>query len=131
MLKYLCKGIVSAIAVKLLVNYRQLSVRLLKVEAAKSYIHGVRLARRTVIGMMLMGLALGLILLGALLVHAGLFFLLPGSVKVKAVLGMFLGLSYAIAGGLALRSAADERTWMKKSGASKMLDEATRLHDSA
>ena len=131
MLKYLLKGIASALAVKLLVNYRCLSVNLLNVEATKSYIHGVRLARRSAIGMMLMGLVVGLILLGALLFHAGLFFLLPGGVKVKAALCMLLGLAYSVAGGLALRAAADERTWMDKSGAAKMLDEVTRRHDSA
>lgn len=129
MLKYMLKGIVSAMAVKLLVNYRHLSIHLLKVEATKSYIHGVRLARRSAIGMMLMGLVVGLILLGALLFHVGLFFLLPGGVKVKAALCMLLGLVYAVVGGLALRAAADERRWMEKSGASKMLNDATRLHD--
>lgn len=131
MLKYLLKGMVSAFAVKVLVNYRYLSINLLNVEATKSYIHGVRLARQSVLGIMLLGLVVGLILLGALLFHAGLFFLLPGSVKVKAALCMLLGLAYAVAGGLALWAATDERRWMEKSGASKMLYQATRLHDSA
>jgi hypothetical protein len=126
MLKYLLKGIVSAIAVKLLVNYRHLSVHLLNVEATKSYIHGVRLARQSLIGIVLMGLVVGIILMGAMLFHAGLFFLLPGSVKVKAAICMLLGLAYAVAGVLALRAAADERTWMEKSGATKMLEDATR-----
>ena len=45
MLKNLLKGILSAIAVKLLENYRQLSLQLLKIAVAKCYLHGVQMAR--------------------------------------------------------------------------------------
>jgi uncharacterized membrane protein HdeD (DUF308 family) len=73
-----------------------------------------------------MGLVIGLICFGVVLFHAGLFILLPWTVEAKAVLGMFLGLAYVVIGGFALRSAMDEKTWMEKSGASEMLEEATR-----
>ena len=125
MFKYLLKGILSAIAIKLLDNYRQLSVRLLKIEAAKSYLHGVRMARLSAIGLMRMGLVIGLICVGVLLFHAGLFILLPWTVEAKAALGMFLGLAYVVIGVLALRAAMDETTWMEKSGAAEMLEDAT------
>ena len=125
MLKYLLKGILSAIAIKLLDNYRHLSIQLLKIEAAKSYLHGVRMARLSAIGLMRMGLVIGLVGVGALLFHAGLFLLLPWTVEAKAILGMFLGLAYVVIGGVALRAIMDERTWMEKSGAAEMLEEAT------
>lgn len=38
---------------------------------------------------------------------------------------MFLGLAYVVVGGVVLRAAMDERTWMEKSGAAEMLEEAT------
>lgn len=126
MFNYLLKGILSAFAVKLLDNYRQLSVRLLKIEVAKSYLHGVRMARLSAMGLMGMGLVIGLICVGVVLFHVGLFVLLPWTVKAKAVLGMCIGLVYVVLGGVALRAAMDEKTWMDKSGATEMMDDVSR-----
>ena len=125
MLKNLINGFLASVAIKLLDNYRQLSLRLLKIEATKSYVHGVRLARLSALGLLGMGLLIGLICLGVLLFHVGLFLLLPWSLAAKAVLGMVLGLTYAGIGGGALYAALDEKVWMKKSGAAGMLAEAT------
>ena len=125
MFKYLIKGLLAGTVIKLLDNYRRLSVQLLKIEAAKCYLHGVQMARLSAIGLMWMGLLIGLICVGVLLVHAGLFILLPWSVETKAVLGMCLGLAYIIIGGFALRAALAEKTWMEKSGAVAMLNDAT------
>jgi len=83
------------------------------------------MARLSVIGLMLMGLMTGLICVGVVLFHAGLFVLLPWTVKSKAILGMFLGLAYVVIGCAALRVSMSERTWLAKSGAASMLKEAT------
>ena len=125
MLNWILKGILSAVAAQLLDNYRYLSIRLLKIEAAKSYLRGLRLARLSVIGLMRMGLVIGLICIGALLFHVSLFILLPWTVKAKAVLGLFMGAAYVVIGCVALRAAMSERTWMEKSGTAKMLEEIT------
>ncbi|MDD4872280.1 MAG: hypothetical protein PHR77_17125 [Kiritimatiellae bacterium] len=125
MFKNLLKGILSAVAIKLLDNYRYLSVQLLKIEFAKSYLHGVRAARSSAIGLMCMGLVIALITVGMVLFHVGLFIMLPWTVKEKALLGIFLGLAYMIIGGLALRAAMKEKTWMEKSGATEMLAKVT------
>jgi hypothetical protein len=124
MLKFLFKGGLAVLAVKLLDNYRHLSLHLLKIEATKCYLHGVQLARQSAIGMMRMGLFIALIGLGALLLHAGLFILLPWSAETKAILGMALGLVYVVIGCVALCSTLSEKTWMEKSGARKMLQDA-------
>jgi hypothetical protein len=124
MLKYLVKGILSGIAVKLLENYRHLSIQLLRIEAAKSYLRGVRMARLSALGLMKMGLVIGLICVGVVLLHVGLFILLPWTVEAKAVLGMFLGLAYVVGGVVALRGAMDEGAWIEKTGAAAMMDEA-------
>ena len=125
MLQYLIKGLLAGMAIKLLDNYRRLSIQLLKIEAAKCYLHGVQMARLSAIGLMGMGLVIALICFGVLLFHAGLFVLLPWTVEAKAALGVFLGLAYVVIGGVALRAAVDEGTWMEKSGAAEMLKEAT------
>jgi len=88
-------------------------------------LHGVQMARLSALGLMRMGLMIGLACVGVLLFHAGLFILLPWTVEAKAVLGMFLGLAYAVIGGVVLRATMDERTWMEKSGAAEMLADAT------
>jgi len=124
MFKYLTKGLLAGIAIKLLDNCRHLSIQVLKIEAAQCYLHGVRMARLSAIGLMRMGLVIGLIGVGVLLFHAGLFILLPWTAETKAILGMFLGLAYVAIGCVALHAAMDEKTWMEKSGVAEMLDEA-------
>jgi hypothetical protein len=124
MFKDLLKGILSAIAIKMLDNYRHLTIQLLKIEAAKSYLHGVKMARLSAIGLMGMGLMMSLICLGVVLVHVGLFVLLPWSVEAKAILGIILGLVYVAVGVFVLHAAMDERAWMKKSGAAEMMSDA-------
>ena len=124
MFKYLTKGLLAGLAIKLLDNCRHLSVQVLKVEVAKCYLHGVRMARLSAIGLMRMGLVIGLIGVGSLLFHAGLFILLPWTLEVKAVLAMFLGLAYVAIGWVALHVAMNEKMWMEKSGVAEMLDEA-------
>lgn len=119
----------SGLATSVLIGYRRLTVDLLRIEAAKCYLHGVRAARTSAVGLMALALVVALIGVGALLAHAALFVLLPWSVRTKAVIGLVLGLVYVIAGGVALRAAMNEQTWMKKSGATDMLDEATRPGD--
>jgi len=121
MVNYLLKGILAAVTVRVLADYRRLPIQLLKIEAAKSYLHVVRMARLSVLGLIWMGLVIGLICMGVLLFHAGLFILLPWTLKAKAVLGLFLGLAYMAAGGVALYVATDEGTWMRKSGVDRIV----------
>ena len=125
MFKNLIKGFLAGIMIKLVDNWRRLSIHLLKIEAAKFYLRGVQMARLSAIGLMRMGLEIGLIGVGVLLFHAGLFILLPWSVESKAVLGMFLGFAYVAIGYAALHAAMDEKTWMEISGVAEMLEETT------
>ena len=125
MFKCLIKGLLAGTAIQLLDNYRRLSIQLLKIEAARCYLRGVQAARMSAIGLIGIGLVVGFICVGVLIFHAGLFILLPWSVTTKAILGLFLGLVYAALGGYALYAAMNEKTWMEKSGAAKMLKDVT------
>ena len=124
MFKHLLKGLLSALAFKVLDQYRHLSIQWLRIEAAKSYLHGIRMARLSAIGLMLMGLMIGLISFGFLFFHVWLFILLPWTIESKAILGMLLGLAYMIIGGGVLGIMVDEKTWLEKSGAAEMLNKA-------
>jgi hypothetical protein len=124
MFKYLTKGLLADFAIKLLDNCRHLSIQQLKIEAVKCYLHGVQGARFSAIGLMWMVIAIGLIGLGTLLFHVGLFIMLPWTVEAKAILGMCMGLAYVAIGCVALHVILEEKTWMKKSGATEMLKEA-------
>jgi hypothetical protein len=125
MFKCLIKGLLAQLAVKLLDNYRHLSIQLLRIEAAKSYLRGVQLARQSAIVLMRTDLAIALISLGVVLVHIGLFILLPWTVTSKALLGIILGLAYILIGTVALSITMSEKTWMEKSGADELLKEVT------
>lgn len=126
MSKHLIKGVLSAVVAELLDNYRRLSVQRLRIEVAKSYVHGVSMVRTSTIGLLLAGFAVGLICVGVILFHAALFVLLPWSAGVKAVIGLVLGFIYAAIGAAALFAAMDEGVWMRKSGAARMVDDAIR-----
>lgn len=125
MFKFPLNGILSAIAIKLVDNYRHLSMQLLKIEIAKSYLQGVQMARLSALGLMRIGLLTSLICVGVLLLHAGLFILLPWTLETKAISGIILGLIYVVTGGVALKLSLDEKSWMDKSGASEMLKNVT------
>ena len=125
MFKYLIKGLLAGLTIKLVDNWRRLSIHLLKIEATKFYVQGVQMARLSAVGLMRMGLEIGLIVVGVLLFHAGLFVLLPLPVEAKAVLALFLGFAYVAIGSVMLHAAMDEKTWMEKSGVADLLEEAT------
>lgn len=126
MVKNLLKGLLSAVATELLIGYRRMSVRLLRIEATKCYLRGVRMARLSAIRMVLVGLEMGLVCFGVLLIHAGVFVLLPWSLEEKAILAVLLGTAYAAIGGALLRSAMSEKRWMDGSGATQMVKDAMK-----
>jgi len=123
MFKYLVKGLLAGFVVKALGNYRRLSLQLLKIEAVTCYVRGVRLARESAIGLIRMGLVVALIAFGALLLHVGLFMLLPWPVEAKAILAMILGLAYVVVGVVLIRVDMSEKMWLEQSGAAELLEE--------
>jgi hypothetical protein len=126
MSKDLFKGLLSALAGEVLGTYRRLSLQLVRIEATKCYLLGVRMARLSAIRLVLVGLVICLVCFGVLLVHAGLFVLLPWSLEEKAALGILLGTAYAVIGGITLRMVMSEKRWMEDSGATQMLKDAMR-----
>ena len=128
MLKNLFNGILSTIAIRLLDSYRYLSIEFLKIEAAKCYIRSVQMARLAALGLMQMGLTIGLICLGLAAFHIGLFILLPWTIETKAIVCMALGLVYVVIGSIGLTGSMSEKTWMERSGATEVLNDAINQH---
>ena len=123
MVKQLLQGVQAAIALVVLDRYRCLSVELIKIEAARSYVRGVQVARSAALGLLQVRLILALIVFGVLLAHAGLFVLLPWTLQGKAILGLALGLSYVAIGCVVLYAAMKESAWLEKSGVTRLLNE--------
>lgn len=125
MSKTMLKGILAVVAVKWLGSYRRLSFQLFKIEVAKSYLHGVRVARWSVLRLIRLQMVIAMICFGLLFMHAALLILLPWRLEAKATLGMCLGLIYVVVGAVMLRAFMDEKTWIEKSGVSKLMRDAT------
>jgi hypothetical protein len=125
MFKDLTKGFLVGIVIHMLDKSRYMSVQLLKIEAAKLCLHGLQVARSSALGLIRLGLLIGLVCLGLVLFHAGLFILLPWTLAVKAAIAMLLGLAYVAIGSVVLHLAMAEKTWMEKSGITELLKKAT------
>ncbi len=126
MIKCILKGLASAIAINMLNTYRTMPGTLLKIETAKAYVYGVRAARRLTIDLIRYKLLVGMVSFGVILFHAGLFVLLPWTVQTKALVGLCLGLVYVLYGAAMLRSAINEKKWLQKSGADRIVIDATK-----
>ena len=124
--KQFLKGTLATFAAKLVVNYRHLSLQLLEIEAAKTYVQGVRISRLVVMAIIGMLFVTGLTLFGLVLLHVGIFMLLPVDNATKACVAVALGLVYMAAGIWVLMKVLAEKVWLEKSGANEMIRSVTK-----
>lgn len=103
-------------------SYRRLSLDLLKIEAALLYVRGVGIARQILLGGVALALLIALAVVGFLLLHLGIYALVPAPLNAMILTG--LGAFYLIAALLTLRWAFAEKTWMKYSQANEMVAKA-------
>lgn len=92
-----------------------------KIEGVKLYLRGVAGARSVFIGALWLALCLFALCFGILLIHLGLLILLPGSLPVKALIVLGLGVFYAAVASGILIHCCREKTWMRASGAAKAM----------
>jgi hypothetical protein len=90
-----------------------------KIEGVKLYLRGVAGARRLFLALLGLALCLFALCFGIILIHIGILFLLPGDIRVVAVLG--LGIFYALVAGGLLVYCCREKAWMQASGAAKAM----------
>jgi len=103
-------------------NYRRLSIDNAKIKAVKCYVLGLRTVRETFICGVLV-LALLLVIFGGLiLVHVGIFLLIP-SMVVKSILMIALGAVYTGGALYFLLQQCSEKNWMELSSADKLVEQ--------
>lgn len=115
------KALLSAVAVRMLRDYRRLSCDLVKIQAVGWYVKGVAGARLAFLGYVALCACLLLAAIGFIFLHIGVFLLLPMSLKMKAVILSALGVAYLAIPLLVLRRAASQATWMKIFKADKLV----------
>lgn len=122
-MKQLLTTVLSGVARWVLKSYRRISLDLLQIEAAVWYVRGVGAVRQFFLGGVVVALLVSLAIIGFLLLHLGIYALLPAPLNAMLLVG--LGAFYLIAALLALRWAFAEKTWLKYSQANEIVARAT------
>lgn len=119
------KSMLAAVALRVVRDYRRLSLDALKIQAARWYVQGVAGARMAFLGYVALLGGMLLAVVGFIAVHIGVFLLLPFDLRVKAALLVVLGIVYLAIPVWLLRRAASQETWMKLSKADDLVAEVT------
>ena len=113
------KGLLSGAGIWLLSQLRHLSLDLLKAKAGEWYVGGVRAARK--VYLLFAALALCAVLAGAgfILLHVGLFALLPH--PIDAIVLMALGAVYMLIGLGVIARLCNEKMWLRVTRAERFV----------
>lgn len=122
----LLKGLLAATGLRLLNHYLQAQMDLLKIRLTAGYVKGVLGARRFAVIMILTALCLLLLATGFIFAHVGFFLWAPWEPRLKALILLALGLIYMLAAMGWMAHACSEKTWLKLSGAEKLLAETAQ-----
>lgn len=105
-------------------NCRDATLDLVRIRAATCYLQGVQGARRGFIAILLLGVCLMLLGCGFVLLHVGLFLLLPQWWNFGVLMG--LGGFYILAVLVLLRWLCAEKTWLRFTKAGEFAVKAAR-----
>jgi len=125
-MKWVVKILLCVLDVVLLNRYRDLSVGLLKIQAATCYVKGVIGARRLFVSAVLLSCLLLLLAVGFVLVHVGFFIWVPWSPNTKALVLLALGVVYVTVSSVLILRRCSEKTWMKLSKADRVISAALK-----
>lgn len=100
------------------------TVQLARIRTARAAVRGVQAARLTAAGAFTALLLAGLVAVGFLLFHIGLFLLLPWTLEQRAWLLLILGALYLLAVGIVATRLLRDRFWMRMTGADRMVERA-------
>lgn len=123
------KALLAGLALERMDSCRRTSFRLARIELAKIYLQCVVVARNSASSMIRISMMVGMMAMGLLLLHAALFLLLPWSLQTRAFLTLGLGVIYTLTALIVIGRESSDQTWIKNSGAQRLLDEA--LQDEA
>jgi hypothetical protein len=114
------KTVLSGVVAWVVGQYRRTWLDLLQIEGAMLYLRGVQVARGVCRCVLAMLMFLFLALIGFILVHVGLFVLLPR--PVNAIVLLALGLVYIILGLCGIRRLTSDACWMQITQADRCMD---------
>ena len=109
-------------------QYRRTWLDVIKIHAAMMYLRGVQVARDVCRSLVGLAAFLLLALTGFVLVHVGVFALLPP--PYNAVVLLVLGCAYIAVGLCGIRRLTSEAWWMKITQGDRCVDHATRSDQS-
>jgi hypothetical protein len=125
MLNFLNRA-VGSIFLGLLRIFQGTVVRSVKIEAIRLYVRLIAVARQFSIAVLAI---LGILLLAAVafvMVHVGVLILLPVSLETKGWIVLALGCLYGVVSCGCIGLLCSEKTWLRLSKASEMMDELLR-----
>jgi len=126
MMRGILATLAGALVTAVLQEYRRVSLQWLKIQAAIWYVKGVAQTRQIAVRIVAVVAALLLGTAGFIVFHVGLFLWLPVSLATKGLLLAALGLIYLVVAGLVIRALLSEGSWLRGSGASDLIADATR-----
>ena len=118
----LTSNFVSFMVRNLARHYREKSMMFLENKSLAWYIKSIAAARKAFIGTVALASLILVLFTGFVMIHMGLFFLLPWSLGARATLILVLGAIYFAAAIIVLLKVSSERFFMRKSKASEMVD---------
>ena len=125
----LLRTLLAAASVWLLNKYRQMSLELIKLEAAIAYVKCVRSARQAFLAVLAVILGAGLLAAGFVLLHVGLGMLLYLAFQNWWAVGvalLVLGILYTLVPLFIIRRLCAEKTWMQFFKADKLVEQVTK-----
>lgn len=102
--------------------YREKSMMFLESKSLIWYVKSIAAARKAFIGTVALSSLILVLFTGFVLIHLGLFFLLPWTLTARATLMLILGAVYFLAALGVLVTISSEKFFMRKSKASEMVD---------
>ena len=118
----LASNFVSFLVRNLARHYQQKSMMLLENKSLTWYVKSIAAARKAFIGTVALASLILVLFTGFVMIHMGLFFLLPWSLAARATFILVLGAIYFAAAIIALLKLSSEKFFMQKSKASEMVD---------
>jgi hypothetical protein len=118
------KAILGGVSAWVVSQYRHTWLDLIKLYAATLYLRGVQVARNVCRSLVGLAACLLIAFTGFILVHVGLFVLLPS--PYNGIVLLVLGFAYLIAGLCGIRRLTSEAWWMQITQGDRCVDAATK-----
>lgn len=125
MLNYI-NGVVASMASGLLKILRGTLIRSLKIEAVKSYIRMVGVARSLSIYYLTCVAVLLLAMVAFVMIHVGILIVFVGDLNTAGWIVLILGIIYGLISYSAINSMCSEKYWLEMTNASKMIDDIVK-----